>query len=68
MKRKFRGVPALAALVAVVLAAGLAPGSGGSDDSPIQKIMDQIHTRNRAIGNGLRAPAALESAFRKEAD
>jgi hypothetical protein len=65
MKLKSRGVLALPALVAVVLAAGLAPGPEDSDDSPIQKLMDQIHARNRAIGKGLRAPAALAAAGRK---
>jgi hypothetical protein len=52
MKPIFRRVP----LVAVVLAAGLATGARGGDDSPVHKIMDQVHTRNRAIGKGLRAP------------
>jgi hypothetical protein len=61
MKPIFRRVP----LVAVVLAAGLATGARGGDDSPVHKIMDQVHTRNRAIGKGLRAPAAFETAGRK---
>jgi hypothetical protein len=65
MKPKFRGVPALATLVAAVLAAGLETGAKGDDDSPIHKIMDRVHTRNRAIGKGLRAPTALEAAGRK---
>jgi hypothetical protein len=64
MKLIFREAPALATLVAVVLVAGLATGARGGDDSPIPKIMDQIHTRNRAIGKGLRAPTALEAAGR----
>jgi hypothetical protein len=64
MKRKFRGVPARAGLVTLVLGAGLASGARAGDDSPIQKIMDQIHTRNRAIGKGLRAPTALKAAGR----
>jgi hypothetical protein len=54
MKPLFRRVP----LVAVVLAAGLATGARGGDDSPVHKIMDQVHTRNRAIGKGLRAPGS----------
>ena len=66
MKPKFRGEPALAAMVAVVLASGLAPGASGGDDLPIQKIMNQVHTRNRAIGKALRAPTAFEAAGRKE--
>jgi cytochrome c556 len=65
MKPKFRGEPALTAMVAVVLASGLAPGASGGDDLPIQKIMDQVHTRNRAIGKALRAPTAFEAAGRK---
>src|SRR5271166_6195628 len=65
MKTKLRQMPALAGLVAVSLAAGLAHGAGGGDDSPIQEIMGQVHTRNRAIGKGLRAPSALEAAGRK---
>jgi cytochrome c556 len=59
MKPKFRRVPALAALV-VVLAAGLASGARGGDDSAIQKIMDQVQTRSRAIGKGLRSATALD--------
>jgi hypothetical protein len=65
MKLKSRRAPALATLVAAVLAAGLATGAKGDDDSPIRKIMDQIRTRNRAIGKGLRAPTAREAAGRK---
>jgi cytochrome c556 len=53
------------ALLAGALLAVLATGAGGGDDSAILKIMEQIHTRNRAIGKGLRAPAALEAAGRK---
>jgi len=34
------GVPALATLVAAVLAAGLANGAKGDDDSPIGEIED----------------------------
>jgi hypothetical protein len=65
MKLKFRGVPTMATLGAAVLAAGLTTGSEGGDDSPINKIMDQVHARNRAIGKGLRSPTALGSAGRK---
>ena len=65
MKTKNRWMPALAGLVAVLLAAGLAPGASDGDDSPIQKIMEQVQTRNRAIGKGLRIPSALEAAGRK---
>jgi hypothetical protein len=65
MKTNFRRMQALAGLRAVLLAAGLAHGARGGDDSPIQKIMEQVHTRNRAIGKGLRIPSALEAAGRK---
>jgi hypothetical protein len=65
MRPKFRGAPPPAVLVALVLAAGLAAWAGGGGDSPIQEIMDQIHTRNRAIAKGLRAPTALEAAGRE---
>jgi hypothetical protein len=65
MEEKFRRSPARAGLVAVLLAAGLLPGARGGDDSPIQKIMEQVHTSNRAIGKGLRIPSALEAAGRK---
>jgi hypothetical protein len=64
-KTKCRRMPALAGLATVLLAAGLAPWARGGDDSPIQKIMEQVHTRNRAIGKGLRNPSALEAAGRK---
>jgi cytochrome c556 len=60
MKRRFRRAQALAALVAAVLAAGQGTGSTASDNSPIQKIMHQIQTQNRAIGKGLRAKTALD--------
>ena len=56
MKTKYRQMPALAELVAVLLAAGLGPGARAGDDSPIQEIMEQVQVRNRAIGKGLRAP------------
>ena len=65
MKTNFRRMQALAGLVAVLLAAGLRPVARGGDDSPIQKIMEQVQTRNRAIGKGLRIPSALEAAGRK---
>ena len=65
MTLKFRGLPALATLVAAVLAAGLTTGTKGGDDSPIHQIMDQVLTRNRAIGKGLRSPTALEANGRK---
>jgi hypothetical protein len=66
IKTRCRQVPALAKLVAAaVLAAGLTTGIKGGDDSPIHQIMDQVLTRNRAIGKRLRSPAALEAAGRK---
>jgi len=65
MTLKFRGLPALATLVAAVLAAGLTTGTKGGDDSPIHQIMDQVLTRNRAIGKRLRSPTALEANGRK---
>jgi cytochrome c556 len=65
MTLKFRGLPALATLVAAVLAAGLTTGTKGGDDSPIHQIMDQVLTRNRAIGKRLRSPTALDAAGRK---
>jgi hypothetical protein len=65
MLLKFQGLPALATLVAAVLAAGLTTGTKGGDDSPIQPIMDQVLTRNRAIGKRLRSPTALEANGRK---
>jgi cytochrome c556 len=60
MKARFAGVPALAVLVAVVLAAGLATRTLGGDESPIQKIMDQVQTRSRGINKGLRSASALD--------
>ena len=65
MKVKYRQMPALAGLVAVLLAAGLGPGTRADDDSPIQEIMEQFQARNRVIGKGLRVPSALEAAGRK---
>jgi hypothetical protein len=66
MKRINRGLPALATLVgAAALAAGLTTGTKGGDDSPIHRIMDQVLTRNRAIGKQLRSPTALDAAGRK---
>jgi hypothetical protein len=65
MMLKFRGLPALATLVTAVLAAGLTTGTKGGDDSPIHQIMDQVVTRNRAIGKQLRSPIALEPNGRK---
>jgi hypothetical protein len=60
-------MPALGGLVAVFLAAAVAltPGARGGDDSAILKIMEQVHTRNRAIGKGLRTTFAHEAAGRK---
>jgi hypothetical protein len=65
MKLTFSRVPALATLGAAVLGAGLATGVNGGDESPIHKIMDQVHIRNRAIAKGLRSPTALEASGRK---
>jgi hypothetical protein len=65
MKTKYRQMPALAGLVAVLLAAGLSPGARAGDDSPIQEIMEQVQAKNRAIGKGLRATSVLEAARRK---
>ena len=48
-----------------MLAAGLTTGTKGGDDSPIDQIMDQVLTRNRAIGKRLRSPTALEADGRK---
>jgi hypothetical protein len=58
-------MPALAGLVAVLLAAGLALGAKGDDDSPIQTIMEQVQAKSRAVGKGLRIPFAREQAGRK---
>jgi cytochrome c556 len=61
-----RDSSSVAALVALAIALLLALASArGDDDSPIQEIMGQVHTRNRAIGKRLRIPAALEAAGRK---
>jgi hypothetical protein len=65
MESKFRRMSLPALLVPLVLAAGLATGAGG-DEPPIQPIMEQIHTRNRAIARVLRSPTALEAAGRQE--
>jgi hypothetical protein len=65
MKTMFRRMPALAWLVAVWLASGLALEAGAHDEFPIQKIMEQVQSKNRAIGKALRAPSALEAAGRK---
>jgi hypothetical protein len=67
MTTKSRRIPALAGLVAVLLAAAvaLAPGAKGSDELPIERIMEQVHTRNRAIGKGLLTSFAPEAAGRK---
>lgn len=65
MTTKLRRILVRAALHAALLAPGLAHGARGGDDPPIQKIMEQVHTRNRAIGKGLRTPSALEAAGRK---
>jgi hypothetical protein len=66
MKRINKGVPALATLVAAgALAAGLTAATKGGDDSSIQQIMDQVLSRNRAIGKRLRSPTALEAAARE---
>jgi hypothetical protein len=66
MNTKYLHLPALAGLVAVLLAAGLKPGARAGDDSPILEIMEQVHARNRAIGKGLRVPSVLDAAGRKE--
>jgi cytochrome c556 len=60
MNRKLRIAPAAAKLVAIVLAVVLASGTSARDESPIQKIMDQVQTRNRAIGKGLRPATAID--------
>jgi cytochrome c556 len=60
-----RGAPALATLVAIALAAGLTTRTKGGDESPIDQIMNQVLTRNRAIGKRLRSATALEAAGRK---
>jgi hypothetical protein len=66
-KTTCRRMPALAGLVAVFLAAAqtLPPAARGGDDQPILKIMEQVNTRNRAIGKGLRISFASEPAGRK---
>jgi hypothetical protein len=58
---------ALTGLVAMALAAGLAlpPVARAGDDSAILKIMEEVNTRNRAIGKGLRVSFAPEPADRK---
>jgi hypothetical protein len=58
-------MPAFAGFIAVLLARGLVPVLSGGDDATILKIMEQVHTRNRAIGNGLRGPVVAEAARRK---
>jgi hypothetical protein len=65
MKAKCRRVLALAGLGAVFLAEVLAPGARGGDDSAILKIMEQVNTRNRAIGKRLRSSFWTEAAGRK---
>jgi hypothetical protein len=65
IKKQFRRMPVLAGVIAVSLAAGLAHRAKGGDDSAIQKIMELVHTKNRAIGKGLRIPSALAAAGRK---
>jgi hypothetical protein len=67
MTTKSRRIPALAGLVAVALAAGLAlrPVARAGDDSAILNIMEQVNTRNRAIGKGLRIASAPEAARRE---
>ncbi len=66
MKTKCRRMPALAGLVAVFLAGRCAaPAARGGDDSAILKIMEQVNTRNRAIGKRLRTTFSPEAAGRK---
>jgi hypothetical protein len=67
MTTRCRRTPAPAGLVAVFLAAAIAltPGARGGDNSEILKIMEQVHTRNRTIGKGLRTTFAPEAAGRK---
>jgi tetrahydromethanopterin S-methyltransferase subunit F len=65
METRFRQRSVLAGLLSVLLAAGLAHAASDADDSPIQEIMEQVNTRNRAIGRALRSSSALESASRK---
>jgi hypothetical protein len=61
---KLRGVSARAVIVVLAFAAGLGAEAGGGDDPPMQKILDQIHTRNRPIGKRLRYSTALEATDR----
>jgi hypothetical protein len=65
MNTMFRRMAALARLLAASLAAGLAFASTGGDEPPIQTIMEQVHQKNRAIGQSLRAGSALDAPGRK---
>ena len=62
-------IAALASLVAVFLTAALElklePVARGGDETSIQTIMEQINTKNRAIGKGLRNSFATEAPGRK---
>ncbi len=54
MTPKFSGLPALATLLATVLAAGLTTGTKGGDDSPIKRswIRSSPGTGPSASGSG----------------
>jgi hypothetical protein len=66
MTKKFRAMPVLTGLIAVLLAAALVSSARGGDDLSIEKIMEQVQARNRALGTGLRARSALEASGRKK--
>jgi cytochrome c556 len=59
-------MPPLAGLLATCLAVGSALADPGGDEPPIQKIMEQVHQRNRAIGKALRGSSALDASGRKK--
>ena len=51
--------------VALALALVLESGARGDDDPAIQRIMERVNARNRAIGKGLRITYAPDAAARK---
>ena len=69
MKINGSGMLVLSRIVAVFLPAALAlaltSGARGDDDSAIQKIMERVNARNRALGKGLRITFAPDAAARK---